>query len=142
MTTPTGAYQTAAERQFLVSVTGIAGFWATYTPSDVSAATTDVYNGGQRDPEKIASPPKSSNVKVSRPYSPGRDQPLITRLTPLVGRLRTTVSAQPTDPDLFPVGNPDVYANALLVNVKRPAVDASSGKEAMIELEFAVINVR
>ena len=131
----------AALRQFLVGVVGVAGYFATMWGGETSADTTDVYDGGKLTPEKLAAPATTANVVISRPYDPERDQPIITRLRPQVGRFRATVSVQPTDADLVPVGSPEVYANALLVKVQAPEADAASGDAATLELEFAVETV-
>lgn len=128
----------AAQRQFLVSVEGVTGFFATKTGGVTSADTTDVFDGGSTRPEKLAAPATTDNIVTGRPYDTERDQPVVNRLRPQVGRWRTTVAVQPTDADLVPVGPPEVYANALLVRVQAPEVDAASGDAAMLELEFAV----
>lgn len=128
----------AAQRQFLVGVEGVTGYFATKTGGETSADTTDVYDGGSPTPEKLAAPATTANVTVSRPWDPERDGPVVARLASQVGRWRTTVSVQPTDADLIPVGSPTVYANALLVRVQDPEADAASGDAATIELEFAI----
>lgn len=131
----------AAQRQFLVGVEGVTGYFATKTGGETSADTSDVFDGGQLTPEKMAAPSSTANVVVGRPYDPERDAPVIARLRPQVGRWRTTVSVQPTDADLVPVGGPTTYANALLVRVQDPEADAASGDPSMLELEFAIETV-
>lgn len=131
----------AAQRQFLCKVSGIDGYFATKTGGDISSDASDVYDGGSLTPEKLASPATTDDVTVGRPYDPNRDQDVINRLRPLVGRWRTTVSVQPTDSDLVAVGRPSTYANALLIGLTEPEVDASSGDAAVFELTFAVESV-
>lgn len=131
----------AAQRQFLVTVAGVRGFFATKSGGDVSSDVSTVYDGGSLTPEKLASPATADDVTVGRPYDPARDASELARLRPLVGRWRTTVSVQPTDADLIAVGRPVVYANALLVGLTDPEADAASGDAATFELTFAVETV-
>lgn len=131
----------AAQRQFLVKVSGIDGYFATKTGGDTSSDASDVYDGGSLTPEKLASPATSDDITVGRPYDPERDQPVINRLRAQVGRHRTTVSVQPTDADLVAIGAPTTYANALLIGCTEPEVDAASGDPAVFELTFAVESV-
>lgn len=128
----------AAQRQFLVAVSGIAGYFATKTGGEVSADATRVYDGGQPQPDLLSAPAQADNVTVGRPYDPLRDQPVITTLKQRVGRSRHTVSVIPTDEDLIAIGPPTIYANALLVRVGEPEADAASGDAATYELEFAI----
>lgn len=127
-----------AARQGLVTVEAVPGLWATKSGGNVSADTTPVWDGGAESPEMMASPASADNVTVSRPFDDLRDLPELARLRRLVGRLRTTITVQPTDGDLFPIGEPTVYPDALLVTLTEPEVDASSGDPQTIELEFAI----
>lgn len=129
---------TSAQRQSLVTVVGIPGQWATYKGGGVTAATSDVYNGGDLYPEKLASPATTADVQIDRPYDAERDQDYVRQLEAKCGRWRTTVTVQDTDEDLTPIGKPKVYANALLSTVTPPDYDASSGKEKRWGLSFAV----
>lgn len=131
----------AAQRQFLVKVSGVDGYFATKTGGNTSSDASDVYDGGSLTPEKLASPATSEDVACGRPYDPERDQAVIKRLRPLVGRWRTTVSVQPTDADLVAIGRATTYANALLIGCTEPEVDAGSGDAAMFELTFAIESV-
>jgi hypothetical protein len=131
----------AAQRQFLVRVSGVDGYFATKSGGATASDVTDVWDGGSLTPEKLASPASTEDITISRPYDPVRDQPVVKRLRPRVGRLRATVSVQPTDADLVAVGAADVYANALLIGVSAPEADASSGDVGVVELVFAVESV-
>lgn len=133
----------ASQRQNLVSVEGVAGYFATKAGGATSAEVTDVYDGGNPVAEKLAGPATTANVTVGRPWDPSRDAAVVRRLRAQVGTFRTTVTVQPTDADLVPIGGPSaVYAGALLVGVTEPDADAASSASAMIELEFAVESVR
>lgn len=131
----------AAQRQFLVSVAGVSGLFATKSGGATTAEVTRVYNGGKLTPELLASPAQTEDLTIGRPWDPDRDAPVLARLRPLVGRHRTTVSVQPTDVDLVAVGRPTVYANALLIGVNDPEADADSGDAARLELTWAVESV-
>lgn len=128
----------AAQRQFLISVAGVAGTFANKSGGEVSGDSTKVWDGGSLTPELLSSPSEVANVTVSRPFDPARDWPILHRLRSQVNRWRTSVSITPTDADLIPNGNAVVYANALLTRVAFPDVDASSGDPATFELEFIV----
>lgn len=127
----------ASQRQFLCSVDGLPDYYATFSGAEVSAETTKVYDGGKTRPDVLAGPSETSNIVLSRPYDPERDQPLIDRLQPLVGKWVTTVTKQPTDADFTGIGAPSTYPESMLVRVTTPEADASSADASTYELEFA-----
>lgn len=127
----------STQRQFLVSVDGLPDYYATQSGGEVTAETTTHYDGGTDLPDVMAGPRVTSNLVAGRGYDAERDQPIIDRLEKLVGRWRTTVTKQPTDPDWTPVGAPKSYPNSLLVRVTPPETDANSSSVATYELEFA-----
>lgn len=131
----------ASQRQFLVKVSTVDGYFASKTGGSVTADSTDVWDGGALTPAKLASPATTEDVTLTRPFDPDRDRSVINRLRPLVGRWRTTVSVQDTDADLVAIGPPTVYANALLIGLTDPEVDAASGDATTFELVFAVESV-
>lgn len=128
----------ASARQQLVEVAGIPGYMSTKEGGEVAAETSQSWDGGSLKPENLSAPSTTGNVTTSKPYRPLIHGPILKTWAKQVGRLRTTVSVWDTDPDLGPVGSPQVYANALLVRLKRPDHDASSADPGMFELEFAV----
>lgn len=132
------AFKPAAQRQSLVKVSGIDGFFLTKAGGDKSADTTKVYDGGNPRPAVIAGPAEADNITVSRGYDNDRDDPILVRLRQQVGRFRATVSVTPTDEDLIAQGTPEVYPDALLVRLGEPAADGSSSDGKSYELEFAV----
>lgn len=132
----------AAQRQGLVKVSGIDGYFMTKSGGNLSADTTKVYDGGSLTPDVLSSPAEADNVTVSRAYDDARDGNTLKRLRQQVGRLRTTVSVTPTNEDLVAIGEPTVYPNALLVGLTDLEVDASSGDAQTFELEFAVGTVK
>lgn len=127
----------SAQRQSLVKVAGIDGYFATKTGGDTEGEVSLAYDGGKAKPEKLSGPPVVGEVVVSRTYDPLRDAALEKELRKKVGRWYTTVSVQPTDADLvaLPVP-PTVYTNALLRRVVGPEHDASSGDPQVLELTF------
>jgi len=128
----------AAQRQFLVKVSGIEGYFATKSGGDTTADAVDVWDGGSLTPEKLSSPAVTSDVVVSRPYDNTRDGPIIRFMRVLVGRARSTITVQDTDADLIARGTPVTYANALLIGITVPEFDAASGDAATFEMTWAV----
>lgn len=129
----------SAQRQFLNKVDGIDGYFAAKTGGEVTSDANKVYDGGAMKPDIVASPPETSDVTLTRPYDPDLHQDLIQRLKARVGSWRTTVSITPTYTDLTAVkATPTVHENALLIGVREPESDASSGDAADFELTFAV----
>lgn len=132
----------SSQRQFLVKVGDIPGFFMTKTGGNISADVSKAYDGGDPDPELIASPPNVENITVTRIYDPIRDDAIIRTLRQQVGRYQTTITVTPTDRDYVAIADPAVYSPALLVGLKETDVDASSGDSAPFELEFAIGTVR
>lgn len=128
----------SAQRQFLVSVSGIPGYFMTKSGGNISADTNKVYDGGSLVPDVLAGPAEADNITVSRGYDPVRDGALLTRLRQMVGRYSATITVTPTDRDMVAVGEPTVYPNALLVGLTEPESDASSGDASTYELEWAI----
>lgn len=128
----------AAARQQLVQVEGFPGYFANKEGGEIEAEASQVWDGGNLKPEVMAGPASTGNVTVSRPYRPRAHGPILKRLAKQVGQHRTTISVYDTDPDLGPIGQPVVYANALLVRLTRPEADAASAEASTFELEFAV----
>ncbi len=124
-----------SQRSFLVKVAGVDGYYATKDGGESTAEVGKVWDGGELKPDLLGGPNDVQELTVGRPYDPVRDQPVIDRLEPLVGRWRTTVSVQPTDADLVPVGKPSVY-DAMLSSVNPPEVDAASSDPSTYELVF------
>lgn len=128
----------SAQRQFLIKVGQIDGYFASKSGGDISSDTSKVYDGGSDVPDVLAGPAEADNITVSRSYDLQRDAALLKRLRQVVGRWSTTLSITPTDRDLIAVGEPQVYPDALLVGLTEPETDASSGDAAEYELEFAI----
>lgn len=130
----------SANRQFLVKVEGIDGYFATKSGGEVTADSNKVWDGGSLVPDVLTSPAEVGDVTCSRPYDRSRDQPVLDRLILQVGIWRTTVSVTPTDGSLnvMPGTKPRVYSNAALTGVREVEPDASSGDASDLELTFSV----
>lgn len=126
------------QRQFLVKVAGIDGYFATKTGGNITADSNKVYDGGNPVPEVVTGPSTPENITVGRPYDPQRDGPVVKRLRAQVGSWTTTVSVTETDRDLVAVSGPTVYPNAVLVSINEPEANAGSGDPVNFEIEFAV----
>lgn len=127
-----------AQRQSLVTIETLPGNWATKTGGDIAADATPVWDGGTDSPDMLAAPAAAENITVSRPVDDSRDLAMIKQLRRKVGKLRTTLTEQPTNADLFPIGEPDVYPQALLIRLGIPEYDAASGDPKVVELEWAI----
>lgn len=138
MTTTANPNGVASARQQLVEVTGWPGYFANFTGGEIAGEVEKTYDGGSLKPENHGGPPETSNVVVGRPYRPGPHGPIRKEWARQVMRLRTTVKVWDTDPDLGPIGQPRIYANALLVRLTAPEHDAASSTASTIEMEFAV----
>lgn len=128
----------ATQRQQLVEVTGIPGYMGTKEGGDVESETSKSRDGGSLKTETFASPSETSDVTVSKMYRARIHGPILKDWASKVGRLRTTIKVWDTDPDLGPIGQPVVYADALLKGLKRPEHDANGGDPSMFELVFGV----
>lgn len=128
----------ASQQHQLVSVGGFPGYFATKEGGDVESEASKVWDGGSLRPETTTAPAETGNITVSKPYRPATHGPLLRRLSKQVGVFRTTVSIFDTDPQLGPIGQPNVYADAVLVRLAWPEYDASSSDPGMFELEFSV----
>lgn len=128
----------AAQRQFLVKVDGIDGYWAQKSGGEITSDSTKVFDGGALRADVIASPPEVGDITVTRPYDPLRDQEVINQLKSRVGTWVTTISVTPTETDLRAARvRGDVYPQALLIGLRLPESDAGSGDAADYELTFA-----
>lgn len=132
----------SSQRQFLVKVQGIDGYYMTKTGGNSASDVTKAYDGGSSVPDLIAAPKNVENLSVTRGFDPTRDGALLRTLRGKVGVFETTVTVTPTDRDYAAVDDPIVYSPALLVGLNEPEAAADSGDLATYELVFAVGDVR
>jgi hypothetical protein len=136
--TATEANAPASQRQQLTEVVGIPGYMATRTGGERTSDPQKVYDGGALDPETLSAPAETGNIVTGKPYRPNVHATILRSWDRQVGRLRTTIKVYDTDPDLGPIGQPRVYANALLVRLMWPEGDAASSEPGRFELEWSV----
>lgn len=130
-----------SQRQYVVTIDRIEGKFMTKSGGSISADSTKIYNGGEKTPSIITGISEVENITVGRAFDNARDRAMLTTLRSQVGRFTTTIKVQETDADYVAVGNPVVYADAVLVGITEPEYDSGSGDPAMVELEFACRSV-
>lgn len=130
----------ATDKDFLVSVSSLDGYWSTCTGGEPDAANGHSWDGGATRPVITVGRPVFAALVVSRPYDPARDSAVERRLQPLIGRggrtARFNVTRQALDGDGVTIGEPKVWTDAVLVKVRGPQPNSDSGTTAMIELTF------
>lgn len=126
-----------AAREFLVTVSGIEGYWARKQGGATASDASKVWDGGSLRPTVLTAPATTEDVTVTRPFRVERDAPLLAALKRVVGRSSHTITITPTDRDLVPSGQPENYVGVLR-SVSGPDTDAGSGDGANIELVFAI----
>lgn len=131
----------SAQRQFLITVAGVAGTFAGFRGGETTSDVTRDFDGGSLTPDILTGPATTADIRVSRGWRRDRDIDVVKKLRPRVGRFRTSVTVQPLDEDLVPAGTPDVYT-AILVGLTPTEADANSGNVSRLELVFAVESVR
>lgn len=135
------------QRQFLVSVAGIAGsFWAQISGGDVSVPTTKAFDGGNPIPQVLTGNPTVDDLVLTRNYDPGRDGPLAQQLKQqLMGGqpFRTVIQQDPTDPSYQPTGNPPDTWSGVLTKVTVPKADAlkTGAAAATLALTFTCTSI-
>ena len=127
----------STQKQFLVRIIGITGYFATFSGGAVTSEPRKVYDGGSLIPDVLGSPAQVENIVVGRHYDHARDGALVVALRKQVGKGVYTVSVTPTNADLVPIGQPDTYVNCRLVRVTHSDYASDSGDPATFELEFA-----
>lgn len=131
---------TLSQRQQLVTIDGIDGYWAQRTGGEGETTVTRVYNGGDVDPEILPGPRTFTDLVVTRPYDRVRDGQYTAFLLAGLGVWTTSISVTATDENLIPQGGPDIYTGKL-THVKLPEANASSGAASEIALTFAIVTV-
>jgi len=130
----------SAQRQFLVKVHGIDGYWMTKTGGDITASTSKIYDGGELNPDVLAGPAEASNVTVTRGYAYDRDAVMIKTLKKQVGSATLDITVTPLARDMSALASQSDYPKALLVGLIEPEPDAQSGDPGIVSLEFAISN--
>lgn len=131
----------SAQRQFLVKLAGIDGYFATAEGGGKAADVSREYDGGSLTPELQAGPAIPDVLTIGRGFKPIRDGEVLARCDRECGSWTTTATIQPTDKDLVPIGRART-ATVLLQKYSPPSVDANSGETARYSMEWAVSDVR
>lgn len=129
----------AAQRQALITVAGLDGYWSKVNAVSKKAEATKTFDGGAKNPEILTAPAQVEDITVQRPFRPGRDAALLPNLLSQVGSWYTSVSESYTDANLVPQGQP-VVSTGYLTGVETPEVDAGSGEPMMLQLTFSIDN--
>jgi hypothetical protein len=124
-------------RSFLITVSGVDGFFDRKTGGNPSAGTRKYFNGGDVVPDVNTDPAEHSDLVVSRAFRVGRDDRMLKAMRRNVSITEHTVRVQPTDAQGVPVGEATTYRGTL-IGTSDPDVDSNSGDPAAAELRFAV----
>lgn len=132
------------ERQWLTTVAGIAGTWASFGGGQSSVPHRKVYDGGNNEAHITQGAPAVEDITVSRPYLNPRDADVAARLRRILAegaRWDTTISRVPTDGSFVPIGPPEVF-EVVLQRVNTPDGNADSDSAGRIELLFTTKSAR
>jgi hypothetical protein len=124
-------------RSFLITVSGVDGFFDTKTGGNPSAGTRKYFNGGDTVPDVNTDPTEYSDLVVGRAFRVGRDDRMLTTQRRNVGNTEHTIRVQPTDAQGVPVGIATTYRGTL-IGSSDPDVDSNSGDPAKAELRFSI----
>src|SRR5579875_388738 len=131
------------QRQFLISISGIAGFWNTISGGDPSLSSTQAFDGGNPTPYVIVGNPILGNLTVTRNYSRERDAAISQRLKANLAsgnQFNATITQTPTNPGYGTDGSaPDRWFGHLvgLSTPKGTTPSGSSATPAQFSLIFA-----
>jgi hypothetical protein len=129
------------QRQFLVTVEGVSGYWAMLTGGDVSVPNDKAFDGGNPTPGLVFGNPVVDDLVVTRNYSAARDASIsatlkagIAAAAPLVA----LITQVPTDPAYSPNGAAGDTWQGTLTKVQVPSTDAtkSGASPATLALTF------
>jgi hypothetical protein len=125
--------------QFLVTVSGIDGFFATKSGGSASVQVTKDFDGGSDIPALSNSRKTYNDLTVGRRYDIDRDADAVIAARAAIGKDRT-VTVQPCDADYNPTGPKTVYQGRLQA-VNEPDFDANSQQPARFGLVISVQKV-
>jgi hypothetical protein len=129
------------ERMFAVSVAvdgvPLPGLFDGFDGGEVTTSSDTYSAGGMADPEALAGPLTTSEVKVSRGYRGERDAPLEKWL---LARLNhdIVIGKQALNPDKSPVVGGLLTFRGLLTGVATPKHDSNGTAVSMIELTATI----
>jgi hypothetical protein len=126
----------SSENQFLVTVSGVDGFFATKTGGDPTVSITKDYDGGSDEADISYSRTTWSDIVIGRRYDVARDAAIALALQSQL-RSERTVTVQPTDGSFAPIG-PAQTLRCVLIGATSPAVNANGSTPARFQLTLAV----
>jgi hypothetical protein len=128
-----------SENQFLITVSGVDGFFATKSGGHASRTVTKDYDGGSDTPDISLSRKAYEDLVVGRRYDATRDATAAIALEKQIGSART-VKVQPCDVNFVPVGPSKTYT-CILTKVTDPDANANGANPARFSLTLAVSKV-
>jgi hypothetical protein len=128
-----------SQNQFLITVDGIPGFFATKSGGVPSIQVSKDFDGGSNDPVLSNSRPVYSDLTVGRRWDIDRDAPIEIAERKNIGKDRT-ITSQPCDADFVATGPKTVYRGRLQA-VNPPDADANSSNPARFALVFSIQKV-
>ncbi len=129
-----------AERQSLITVQGVAGYWQTRTGGEGTAAASKEFDGGSLTAEIITGNIEYSDVVVTRMWDDQVDGRLFPWLLTMQGRLVAWISDAQTDANLVPTGDVLQFLGTL-IKVTPPQANTNSNAAKKISLTFAISQV-
>ncbi len=126
----------SSENQFLITCSGVDGFFATKTGGDPSVSITKDYDGGSDEANISTSRTNWSDLVIGRRYDVDRDARILIALQAQI-RSERTVTVQPTDPAYNPTGPSQTY-RCVLLGASSPPANANGSTPARFQLTLAV----
>lgn len=123
----------ASQRQALVTVEGLELVWHSMTGGGMSVEYT--LDDSSMPSGVTVGRRRAEPIVVTTTVSPERDLGWMRRVKAMVGVARFTITRQWTDPNWVPVGDPEVYADCLLVGYTNPETSPSTD-DAVFSLSF------
>lgn len=124
----------AAQRQAIVTVEGLDLVWTSMSGGGVTLDyTLDESFGAEA---VMAGAVRAEPIVLTTTISPQRDLGWMRAVKKRLGRGRYTIVRQWTDPNWGPVGDPEVYADCLLIGYTNPE-SSPSAEDAVFTLTFA-----
>lgn len=130
----------SAERQSLITVEGLNGYWQSRTGGDFRYTATKEWDGGALTPDVLTGNGDVTDVTVTRLWDDSRDGPLLPWLLQQNGRWDTTISDSQTDANLVPTGDVIQYFGRL-TGVTPPQGNSSSSAAKKLTLTFSCTRV-
>lgn len=130
----------AAQRDYLITVSGVPGYFQTITGGSKTSETTMDFDGGSKEPEVLTAPAVIENVTVGRTYKPERDAEFVKRVRDRVGITPKTITVHDVDADKQVIGINRQY-DGIIVGFTEPAADVNAGDRSRFEITFAVSRV-